>query len=176
MSLQPWTRRGLPADVGAVMKALVMFLVGFALSQLAFSQDSPSEIARIEQAFIDAGELEIIHRIDELPSDVLEAFGQRVDWDSMAEWGEHWDIGDVTIGESTTPRRQHMFSAVSDSVAMIIFRTGGWAVITQVIISQRGVEGTCSYIPGDWVPVDYRMIQASVARSREPGWQCQFHQ
>jgi hypothetical protein len=138
---------------GAALAAL--FLAGApALAQPA------SPIARIERAFVESPDLELVHEIKNLPPDVVEAFRSLAHWERMAEWGQDWNSTDAIEGNE--PLSQHVFSAVSATLAVVVFQSGGQARTTNVLVAERGQPGLCHYRIGDALPRSIGSLRAAV--------------
>ena len=149
---------------------LVLFLSG--LTAPVYAQDTELEIVRIEALVSGARDFAIFQELGDIPTDVVDAFRLTVQWDRMAEWGEPWNQGDIEFGD--VPTRQHVFSAVSPTVAVVVFRQGGWGLRTTVVVAERNTPGLCVYDAGDWIPNSINAIRGSIADSTEPGWVCKY--
>jgi hypothetical protein len=125
-----------------------------------FAQASPMNVQVIERAFANATDLKLINKLSDLPPDVVHAFRSVVSWESIVDWGETWNETDV-IGRE--PTSQHVFSAVSKHVAVVVFQSGGIdGRSTTVVVAQRGKPGYCVYRLGDALPREMSAIQWSV--------------
>jgi len=115
------------------------------------AQEFDDDIERIERAFVDADDLVIVNRIEDLPSDVIDLFERLASWESMANWGERWSSGDVLF--EGIKDRQHVYSAISDTVAAVLFQRGGFSgARLYLLVAERGTPGICQYSMGREVP------------------------
>ena len=155
------------------MRALTgIGLVLAAFGASTYAQSADSEIERIEAEIAGASEFEIFQKLGDIPPDVIDAFRLTVLWDRMAEWGEPWNTGDV-IREGDQ-HRQHVFSAVSPTVAVVVFRTGGWVVSTRIAVAERSTPGLCEYNGGERIPDSISEVRAFIADSPDAGWLCKY--
>jgi hypothetical protein len=131
-------------------QVLASILLVVAVSS-AGAQENDGEIERIERAFIGADDLAIVNRIEDLPSDVIDRFEPLARWESMANWGELWSSGDA--GFAGVKDRQHVYSAISDGVAAVLFQRGGiTGARLYLLIAERGAPGICRYSLDEEIP------------------------
>jgi hypothetical protein len=85
----------------------------------------------------------VIRTSDELPYRAL-AMLKAVASSNLAEWGERWNAGDI-ITSHNEPRAQHVVSWVSSSTTATVFKTGGFGVAVNLLLTDVTVPIYCVY-------------------------------
>jgi len=103
------------------------------------------DVVELESAFIssDPSLYQAVHTSTDLPQRVRAAVQRQVPYGNLVQRGERWNTGDI-ISEDR-PMAEHVISWISDTTALVVYRTGGWGVVTNLLLFDSTVATYCVY-------------------------------
>ena len=100
----------------------------------------------LERRFFETDAWTFYYDIRDLPSD-MQALLSRVAGTNVVGPGEEFYAGDIV--ERPQGRTQHLYTAVTDEIGVIVWYSGGWALVARAVLYDRNTGDACRYDLGE---------------------------
>lgn len=98
---------------------------------------------RLQGEFAAATDLQLLHTVDSIPEDIRFLFSALDEPEVPADLGMEWSISDSHV--PGLPRSQHVFSAVNQTLALVVFVYGGSTVGYRALLAPRHSRQFCLF-------------------------------
>ncbi|MDZ7768229.1 MAG: hypothetical protein U5K38_03750 [Woeseiaceae bacterium] len=123
-------------------RAIPMVLLSIGALFLGVASADNQEISELESNF-SSTKFRIIHEVAEIPRDVQTKL-YSVTGAEIADFGEQWNSTDLLYPGA--PTAQHLFTGVTDAIAAVAFRTGGFGGATlRLLLTKWQADWFCLY-------------------------------
>lgn len=118
------------------MKRLTLILIAFIFSgNAAVAEIGAEDASNLEAMFINAKTFNLVYRYQEVPMDIRQALFQVAKTDSLANFGQTYNVTDVV--DTKFPTAQHQYTIYTDHVSASLLKVGGFAPAKWLILVDR---------------------------------------
>jgi hypothetical protein len=143
-----------------------------ALISVCCHAQNESESAFLAREFFSEADLELVHRLEDLPPDVY----RNLVWnrDGMAEWGQEWNSSDaIDINGQFTA--QHVYSGISDNFAASLYQaSGARGIHTRLVLFDRRSGGSCECLLESDIPSVFKYVRARFRSDGSTDLECVY--